>query len=290
VGYVLVPIVPRDGEGRSVLNLSKKEVTLAVDGRPVALDLFERVINAPVSFTILLDLSGSMGLGGKLEGARGAIDDLLAARQKGDDFALYTFSAGEVREVVPFTSDASKLQRTLREITPYGKTAFFDALARMPDKTLIGKNGSRAIIVFTDGFDNASSMSRSDLTAILEGIDVPVYPVGLRAKPKSAENSSAEYQDASQDVEILREIAKVTGGRSAFADSPEELKKAIAEIIKELRFQYLLGFKPTGRGRNQYRKISVELPRRVRSVHVRRGYRGTEPPLQTRSRSREGRG
>lgn len=291
VGYVLVPFVPRDEEGRPVLNLTRGDVKLKVDGTGVAPDMFERIINAPVSFTILLDLSGSMALGGKIAGARSAIEDLLVSSQKGDDFSLYTFSAGEVRLVVPFSSDASQMRAGLKELAPYGQTAFFDALARMPDKTLLGKNGSRAIVVFTDGFDNASSLSRTELTNILEGVDVPVYPLGLRADPgEPAQDAGPAYTDALQDVQILHEIARITGGRAAFADEPQELRIAVAEIMKELRLQYLLGFKPTGRGRIQYRKISLEVPRRVRSVHIRGGYRGTEPPLQTRSGSRAGRG
>ena len=86
-----------------------------------------------------------------------------------------------MREEVPFTSDSARLLATVDAVKPAGRTAFYDALAKMPDRTLLGKNGSRAIVLLTDGIDNASELTRDDLAVLLEGVDVPVYPIGLRS-------------------------------------------------------------------------------------------------------------
>ena len=97
---------------------------------------------------------------------------------------------------------------------PFGKTALYDALVRMPDKSLLGKNGSRAIILLTDGIDNASTLSREKLKEILEGIDVPVYPLGLR-NPAGAgleRGGVARAGEALINLDILEEIATVSGG------------------------------------------------------------------------------
>src|ERR1035441_10652413 len=145
VGYVLVPFVVTSLKGLPVRSLHEQDVTLLVDGKPVKTDLFERSDDAPVSFTILLDGSGSMGLAGKLEGARAAVKALVDQRIPGDDFALFVFSEGTVRESVSFTGDTARLVSAVNAVKPFGRTAFFDALAKMPDKSLLGKNGSPAL-------------------------------------------------------------------------------------------------------------------------------------------------
>ena len=160
VGYVLVPFVVTDRKGRPVGDLREKDVTLLADGVPVAYDLFQGSADAPVSYAVLLDGSGSMGLAGKMEGARAALETLAATRVPGDDFALFVFAEGEVKEVVGFTEDAGRIVAAARQVKPWGKTAFRDALARMPEKSLQGKNGSKAIILLSDGIDNDSADHR----------------------------------------------------------------------------------------------------------------------------------
>ena len=142
------------------------ECPLSVDGEPVKSDMFERSMDAPVSFTILLDGSGSMGLAGKMDSARAAIGALLAHRQPGDDFSLWVFAESEAREMVPFTDKAASITNALATVTPYGKTAFFDALATMPERSRLGRNPSRAIVLLSDGIDNASQLKRDDLARL----------------------------------------------------------------------------------------------------------------------------
>jgi Ca-activated chloride channel family protein len=278
VGYVMVPFVPLDSHGRAVRNIAGRDMQLSVDGRKVKTDLFEKSENAPVSFTILLDGSGSMGLAGKKQAALSAIAGLVNRRIKGDDYALYIFSEGEVREVVPFTTDGGRIYQAAREMQPWGKTAFYDALALMPDKTILGQNGSRAIILLTDALDNASTLTRGQLTAAMYGVDVPVYPLGLRLAMIPRNDVKMENAELLSDAETLQQVAALTGGRFFVGTQASEIAEAISEIENDLRTQYLVGFTPTGRGGVKYRAISLRLPRSVKVVRVRAGYRGTEPP------------
>jgi Ca-activated chloride channel homolog len=280
VGYVMVPFVLTDLKGKPVGDLEEKDVTLLVDGQPVRTDLFSKSSDAPVSFTILLDGSGSMGLVGKMDGARAAVRALLAQKLPGDDFALYVFSSGAVREVVPFTSDAAKLAAAVDAVTPAGRTAFYDALARMPDRSLLGKNGSRAIVLLTDGIDNASELSRDDLAVLLEGIDVPVYPIGLRSPGAPIVPPPGVTAEALVNLDVLGHIARLSGGLLTIVDDAAQLPAAIARVEKDLRTQYLVGFTPTGEGPVRYRRISLRLSGPARPVRVRAGYRGTLPPLK----------
>jgi Mg-chelatase subunit ChlD len=272
----MVPFVVTDIDGRAVSNLRQQEVTLLVDGVPVRTDMFDRAFNAPVSYTILLDASGSMSLGAKMEGARMAIRQLTRNRTKGDDWALYAFSEGQVRELVPFTDDPGKIVRAVDSVEPWGKTAFFDALARMPDKTLLGRNGSRAIVLLTDGLDNASQMTRMQIVQLLQGIDVPVYPLALR--PAASAETGPKYSDARLDMDILQELARASGGRAIVADLPSTLMDAISEVQQDLQSQYLVGFTPIGQGPAKYRRIAIQLTGPNRHVRVRAGYKGTAPP------------
>ncbi len=280
VGYVLVPFVVTDLKGQAVRNLREQDVTLLVDGTPVKTDLFARSDDAPVSFTILLDGSGSMGLAGKLAGARAAVAALVEQKIPGDDFALFVFAEGAVKEIVPFTEDAARIVAAVNAVKPFGKTAFFDALAKMPDKSLLGKNGSRAIVLLTDGIDNASELTRDDLAGLLEGVDVPVYPIGLRSPGGRVFPAPGQTVDALLNLEILGHVARVTGGRLSIVDDPARLPDSVRLIEKDLRTQYLLGFTAAGSGPVRFRRIALRLSGPLRAIRVRAGYKGPAPPAK----------
>ena len=83
-------------------------------------------------------------------------------------------------------------------------------------------------------------------------------------------------QKGIDDIRVLIEKRPTHNdiGRDKFTIGP-----AGAFIEKDLRAQYLIGFTPTGHGAVKYREISLKLAGRIRSVRVRAGYLGTEPPL-----------
>jgi VWFA-related protein len=285
VNYVMVPFTALSPKGVPITDLKSKDVKLLVDGKQVATDLFERSMNAPVSWTILLDGSGSMALAGKLEAAKAAIDALTARRKPGDDFALYVFdSEGNANELVPFTENPSAIRRAVDVIKPWGKTAFFDALAEMPERSELGRNPSRAIILLSDGIDNASLMTHEEIEQQLAGVAIPIYAFGLREPSEAGPRKVAAISEEMSNIDLLAELASATGGKLFVGNDPQTLADAIDGIEKVLRAQYLIGFPPTGKGTVKYRRISLELAGRVRSVRVRAGYRGTEPPVQSASR------
>jgi len=277
VGYVVVPFTVLDPKNRPITNLNSNEVSLTVDGAEVQRDMFEKSQDAPVSFTILIDGSGSMALWGKMDSARAAIGALLAHRRPGDDFSLWLFAESQARELVPFTEDAKIITDALATVHPYGKTAFFDALATMPERSRLGRNPTRAIVLLSDGIDNASRLKRNDIEQLLEGVSVPIYPLGIR-DPREAALESHTREELS-DLDMLREVAELTGGKITLGIEPQQIAEAVAELEKDLRSQYLIGFSPTGKGTVKYRKIALKLAGRVRSVRVRAGYLGTEPPV-----------
>jgi VWFA-related protein len=222
-----------------------------------------------------------MALAGKMDAARAAVGALLAHRRAGDDFALYVFAESEAREVVPFTEEPARITNALAKVAPYGKTAFFDALATMPERSRLGKNASRAIILLSDGIDNASTLTRRGLARLLQGVAVPIYPLGIRDPHEMPSGSREELSD----LDLLREVANLTGGKLSLGNEPQQVALAVASLEKDLRAQYLIGFTPTGHGAVKYREISLKLSGRIRSVRVRAGYLGTEPPLMASKRN-----
>ena len=284
VSYVMIPFTPLSSRGVPITGLKQKDVSLRVDGNPVRTDMFELSANAPVSWTILLDGSGSMGLAGKIDSAKAVINALIARRRKGDDFALFVFdSAGHARELVPFTDNPAAIARALDVVKPWGKTAFFDALAEMPAQSELGRNATRAIILLSDGIDNASKLTRADVQRRMEGVAIPIYAFGLREPAERDTKKVVPISEEMSNIDLLEELAAATGGKLFVGNHPEELGSAMNGIESILRTQYLIGFPPTGKGAVKYRRISLQVAGRVRSIRVRAGYRGTEPPVLTAS-------
>jgi Ca-activated chloride channel family protein len=286
VSYVMIPFTVLGSKGVPITDLNAKEVSLLIDEKPVPPDMFEVSLNAPVSWTILLDGSGSMGLAGKMEAAKAAINALTARRKTGDDFALYVFdSEGHAKELVPFTENPSAIVRALDVVKPWGKTAFFDALAEMPQRSELGRNASRAIVLLSDGIDNASKLSREEIGKRLEGVAIPIYAFGLREPGERELQKTAPdaISEEMSNIDLLAELAAATGGQLFVGNQPEQLARAMNGIESVLRAQYLIGFPPTGKGAVKYRRISLQLNGRARTVRVRAGYRGTEPPVLSAS-------
>jgi VWFA-related protein len=271
--YVLLPVVVLDKKGRFVDGLQKQDFRVRVDTTAVLLDTFERNDGAPVSMAFLVDTSGSMEIAGKMENTKRAIRSIVEARQPGDDFALFAFSEGEVRMVAEFSSDPQKILAALRELSAGGQTALFDAVAATP-KLLKGKNAKRAILLFTDGVDNASKLTPGEMAEILQQVSTPVYAIGMK-------NVMYDLLDQKQReelfVENLRMLAASSGGKM-FLVGEEDLRPLAAKLNSEVRKQYILGFSPSGRGELKYRVVFVSVARKGNwVVRTRRGYRGTAP-------------
>jgi Ca-activated chloride channel family protein len=273
--YVLVPVVVLDKKGRFVQGLEKKNFQLRVQGVPVELDTFENDENAPVSFAFLIDTSGSMKLASKLDYAKSAVRHIISQRKPGDDFALFAFAEDEVTLVADFSRDTSRLLSAMDGLEARGRTALFDAVAATPSKMLSGRNGKRAIILFTDGVDNASRLTVAEMAEILQQVSMPVYSIGM----KNASFDRLTDEERNQlSVDNLRMLAASSGGKMYLAGGEEDLKPIAEKIGTEVRKQYLLGFSPSGQGELKYRLLAVTvLKSGTWDIRARRGYRGTAP-------------
>ena len=272
--YVMLPVLVTDKDGKYVEGLTKNDFVIRVGDSRVDFDTFERDESAPVSFAFLVDTSGSMGVGNKLENAKNAIRSILRNRLPGDDFALFTFSEGKVELVTDSSPDPAKLISALWGLEASGQTALFDAVAMTPE-LMKGRNNKRAILLFTDGVDNASQLTATQMAEILQRVSVPVYPIGM----KNAAFDAVKDQDRKEmSVENLALLAGSSGGKMHLVGRDDDLRPLAAKISSEVRQQYLLGFAPSGKGDVKYRIVFVSVAKPGSwVVRTRRGYRGTAP-------------
>ena len=271
----MLPVLVTDKRGNFIDDLTKDDFVVRVEESRVDFDTFEKDQSAPVSFAFLLDTSGSMGIGGKLENAKNAIRSLIKNRKPGDDFALFAFSEEEVRLVEDFSADPTKLLRSLWDLEASGQTALFDAVAATPGKMLKGRNNKRAILLFTDGVDNASVLSPVEMAELLQKVSTPVYAIGMKNAAFDV-LSSSERRELS--IDTLQLLAGSSGGKMHLVAGDEDLRPLAAQISSETRQQYLLGFAPSGKGDVRYRVVFVSVDKPGSwVVRTRRGYRGTAP-------------
>jgi VWFA-related protein len=280
--FVSLPVVVRDQKGRFIDAIPQGDFHVWVDGQPVTIDSFEQNDSAPVSFAILVDVSGSMRVADKLDRAKEAIQSLVAKRRKGDDFALFSFSEAEVRVVSEFSTDPARLLRQLFFLKPEGRTALYDAVSQTTNELLSGRNTKKAILLFTDGVDNASQLNTKDIERLVQNESVPIYAIGM----KNASFSVLSEQERKElSLSALELLAQASGGQMFLVSGDEDLRPIADAIDGELRRQYVLGFQPSGEGDTKYWPIVVTVKGGgTRIVRARRGYRGTAPKPMTMKR------
>jgi VWFA-related protein len=275
VAWVLVPVgVARDG--RWLGDLERGEFRLAVDGRQVAFPDFVAA-EAPVSLVFLQDLSGSMANGGKLEASRAALGELIAAAAPTDELALATFAGGELSVEVPFTRDESVLAEAMALWQGYGTTALHDAVAWIPDIAVAGRHAKRAVVLVTDGVDNASQLSPEAARELVRRARLPVFVLGLGRAGLGETAADVARGGAATYGELLQRLAHATGGRYLPLASPADAPAAARDLLDELRQQYVLAF-PTAPGPAAERRLEVSVKSTGATVYHRRAYFGG-PPL-----------
>ena len=199
-----------------------------------------------MTVALLFDVSGSMEA--RLMSAREAGTHVLSwLDDDRDEAGVFTFET-RLNEVAPFTPRMRTLPERLDTLTPFGATSLYDAIARTAEQLASREGRRRAVIVFTDGRDNASRLTPTEVSGIASGIDVPVYIFGVVAAidDPSAPNSATKTEQ-SPFAGPLSDLAVWTGGQVFVASGPAQRSTAARQIIDELRHQYLIAFESSGR-------------------------------------------
>lgn len=245
VDLVRITAVVRDRKGRFVQDLSAHDFEVFDTGQPKPITDFRQDLSG-VSIALLFDVSGSME--SKLGPAREAATHVLSwLGHDGDEAAVFTFDT-HLDEITPFTTGLRSLPAAMSTVVPFGATSLDDAIARTAERSGAREGRRRAVVVLTDGNDNASRLTPSEVSGIASAIDVPVYIFGI---VPAIDNPSASIASSSADRSALSgplaDLARWTGGRVFFASTPAERSQAARQIVDELRHQYLLAFESSGK-------------------------------------------
>jgi Ca-activated chloride channel family protein len=251
VALTLVNVTATDPYGRLVTGLERENFRVFEDGIEQEIIAFSSE-DVPVSIGLIFDISGSMS--DKLEKARQAAVQFLQTANPRDEFFLVSF--GDRAELThPFTSNIEDLQNGMLYTTARGRTALFDAIYLGLSQMRGARNSKRALLIISDGGDNHSRFTESDVRNFVKEADCQLYSIGLFDA-----NDRGRTPEELYGPTLLSEITELTGGRVFAVTSLNELPDIAAKIGLELRNQYVLGYKPGNvRHNGAWRKIKVKL-------------------------------
>ena len=249
VDLVLVPVTVTDPMNRLVTGLDKGNFSVWDNGRKQEISSFASQ-DAPISLGVIFDMSGSMA--DKIDKAKEAVVEFLKTANPQDEFFLVAFN-DKPELVSDFTQSVSKVQGQLVYAIPKGRTALMDAIYMGLAKMREARHQRKALLIISDGGDNHSRYTESEILSLVKEADVQIYAIGLFSQnPGTPEEQMGPA--------TLSAITDVTGGRTFTIDNPNDLSDVATKIGIELRNQYVLGYRPTDPVRDgKWRKIRVKL-------------------------------
>jgi VWFA-related protein len=269
VDVVAVDIaVTRDG--RPVDGLTEADFEIRDNGILQEIDRVQ-VETAPVDAILILDNSMSVA-GRKLEVLRTAAGDFVAGLREDDRVSLVTFS-GYVRLWQDLTVERTALLGALDDIAAGGLTALKDGLY---GGLSLAEPAERPIVVlFSDGLDNASLTSESELLEFVRESNAVVYVV-CNSQPSSEAkvywSGPIGVHLRNQRDRFLQRVADESGGRFLEIDDVSSLEKEFKRVVEDIRSRYLLTYYPTGVAEEGWHDLDVKLRNHKADIRVRRGY------------------
>jgi VWFA-related protein len=243
-GYILHTDVEEVVLNATVLEGNKLVPDLKADNFQVSEDGVKQSIisfqhtDLPVSIALVVDNSGSMAR--KRPSVNKSALDLIQASNPQDEAFVVNFS-DEAFIDQEFTSDVNKLRDGLGHIESRGGTALYDAVVASADKLAEdAKRPKQVLILITDGEDNASTLDLEQTIRRVQQLSGPViYSIGLLF---GDEMSHAEVRHARRALEML---STETGGIAFFPKSIEQIDQIAAEVARDIRNQYTIGYRST---------------------------------------------
>jgi VWFA-related protein len=157
---------------------------------------------------------------------------------------------------VSFTPDTEEIQNRLTFTQAKGRTALLDGVYMAMNHMKKARNPRKAILIISDGGDNSSRYTESEVRNAVREADVQIYAIGIFEPMASRSRTPEELSGPA----LLGEVTEQTGGRHFAVDNLAELPDVAAKIGIELRNQYVLGYSPKNTTRDgKYRRVQVKL-------------------------------
>jgi Ca-activated chloride channel homolog len=274
---VVLPVSVLDRSGKLVTNLPQKAFKVFENGVEQPIKIFRRE-DVPISLGIIIDNSGSMRE--KRQKVETASLDLVKASNPQDEVFIVNFNDDAFLDV-PLTNDIKKMEQGVARIDSRGGTAMRDAISMSMD--YLRKDGKRqkeALLVITDGNDNASNITLEKLVSRAQQNEVTVYSIGLL--------NEEERREARMAKRALDAISRDSGGQAFYPKSPVDVDEIALRVAREIRNQYTIAYSPTVQqmdGSFRQIKVTVNGPGHP-IVHTRTGYYATPDASSRKALSR----
>ena len=262
---VLLPVKVTDARGTFVSRLNVEDFRVFEDGQLQKLTVFEEG-DTPVTVGLIVDHSRSMGA--KLPDVVEAVTSFTQSSNSQDEMFVVDFNDDVLIELMrgkAFSNDAKELAQALRAVSARGRTALYDAVSEGLHHLQYGHLEKKALIIISDGGDNASHLKYSQVLAQARQSQSLIYSIGLVGSDNEEENPG-----------LLRRLCKDTGGIAYFPRAGESVTNVSTQIARDLREQYTLGYAPPNMKRaDAFRKIEVKVGASGRGrlrVRTREGY------------------
>ncbi len=249
---VLINVTVTDPMNRFVTGLEKEHFTLTEDKVAQTISQFSSE-DAPLSVGLVFDASGSMGA--KLAKSRQAAAELFKSANPEDEFFLIHFN-DRPELVVGFTTNTEDIQNRLTFTQAKGRTALLDGVYMAMNQMKKARNPRKAIIILSDGGDNSSRYTESEIKKLVREADVQVFAIGIFESIAGRGRTAEELSGPG----LLTDMAEATGGRHLPVENLNELPDVVAKIGMVLRNQYVLGYSPANTAKDgKYRRVQVKV-------------------------------
>jgi VWFA-related protein len=256
---VVLPVIVTDKQSRYISDLGRERFVVFDNGRKVPIELFTNE-DTPATIGLIVDASGSM---------RSKLGEVLAAtlafaRTSNPQDELFALRFNDdVRDAVTdhqmlLAEDLGALEKAIGSVRAEGRTSLYDALIAGLDHVRSGSRARKALVVLSDGGDNASQATLNQVLARARDSNAAIYTVGIY-----------DENDVEKDPGVLKSLARTTGGERFLPRSPGELMQACQRIAREIRSGYTIGYVPPDRD-GAYHRVRVEVaPSDARRLNVR---------------------
>jgi VWFA-related protein len=278
VALVVLHATVADREGGLVHNLGEQDFEVYEDGVRQRIRLFKNE-DIPVTVGLVVDHSSTMKR--KLVEVSAAARTFVQASNREDEMFVVNFnervSLG-LPDAIRFTHNAADLEEAISRAPAGGETALYDAIAKGLTELQAGSRDGKVLIVISDGGDNASSHSLTEVMKLAGQSSAVIYTVGI-----------FDEADPDRNPTVLKRLARETGGEAFFPKQLAEVVAICERIARDIRHQYTIGYAPSNAASDgSYRAIRVVARAKGRgklSVRTRAGYiAGGEPLPDTRGR------
>ena len=265
VDLVVFNVTVLDKDSRTVPGLSEKDFRVYEDGREEKIKIFQPE-DTPATVGLVIDNSNSMM--NKRKDVVSAALAFVGASHPEDEMFIVNFNRRvwlALPPSHPFTSDRAELRAALMDTRTEGTTALYDALKLALDHLNDSSRQRKALVVLSDGGDNASLVKVDDVLRLAQQSSATIYCIGIYDPYQKDRNPS-----------VLRKIAKVTGGEAFFPNTPDSLLTTWPRIAGAIRGQYTIGYVSSNPARDGgYRKVKITASNKhgkLLDVRMRPGY------------------